>query len=143
MAGVPDDDRVDVTRASCEELRFRGSESKRAPRPRRPALPEIVPDSDVLLVHVDADSAQTRDHLRVARIRALVRSEVAEFQDRTSSTTRSARSRSGERSSCWLVIISLIRPREKNCIPITTSRTPSISSGLCPIALPSAFSTVR
>jgi len=64
-------------------------------------------------------------------------------QERISSTSSSARSRSCARSSWWLVIISLISPSEKNCIPITTSSTPSINSGRCPIACPSALITVR
>ncbi len=51
-----------------------------------------------------------------------------------------SRSRAPARSSCWLVIISLIRPSEKNCMPTTTSSTPSSSSGRCPIAWPPILS---
>jgi len=144
---------------------FRGGEPCRLRGSRRPAVAIVVPDGEVDLLDVDACLAQARDHLRVTRIRALVRAEVTDSQrgiggirrprsrngretaarakpvrplcgvakstpqERTSSTSSSARSRSCTRSSCWLVIISLISPSEKNCIPITTSRTPSRRSG--------------
>jgi hypothetical protein len=34
----------------------------------------------VQLFHLDSGTAQTRDHLRIARIRTLVGAEIADFQ---------------------------------------------------------------
>ena len=127
----------------ASEPRLSGGEPSRRFRPRAPALPPALPDRYMPLDDLHAGSAQARDHLRVPRIVALVGAEVDDPQERISSTRSSDRSRSAARSSWWLVIISLIRPSEKNCIPTTTSRTPSVSSGRWPIACPVAFKTVR
>src|SRR5204862_8032579 len=112
-------------------------------RARAPALPSPLPDRRVPLDDLDAGAAEARDDLRIPRVVALVGAEVDDPQERISSTRSSARSGSADRSSWWLVIISLIRPSEKNCIPTTTSSTPSVSSGRWPIAWPVALTTVR
>ena len=54
-------------------------------------------------------------------------------QRRTSSTSCSIRSRSSIRSSCCDVISSERRPSETNWMPTTTSSTPSVRSGRCPM----------
>src|SRR2546430_250055 len=111
-------------------------------RARRPAPPPL-PHRYVPLDDLDSRTPERRDDLRVARIVPLVRAEMQAPQDRISSTSRSARSRSGARSSWWLVIISLIRPSEKNWRPTTTRSTPSVSSGRPPIAWPPSLRIVR
>ncbi len=118
---------------------------RRGARAGRPVVPPPLPDADVPLDHLDAGAAQARDHLRVARVVALVRPEVEDpqAQRRISSTCSSARPAAPSRSSWWLVISSLRRPSETSCTPTTTSRTPSVSSGRWPIASPAIFSTVR
>ena len=68
---------------------------------------------------------------------------IAGAQRRTSSTICSIRSRSSRRSSCCDVISSESRPSDTNWIPTTTSSTPSVRSGRCPIASPQNHSTVR
>ena len=68
---------------------------------------------------------------------------IAGAQRRTSSTICSIRSRSSRRSSCCDVISSESRPSDTNWIPTTTSSTPSVRSGRCPIACPQNHSIVR
>src|SRR5439155_12669073 len=110
-------------------------------------VPASLPDRNMALAHLDACLAQAGDHLRVARIVALVGAEVEDPQTRryesTSSTCTSRCWRAAARSSWWLVIISLIKPSVKNCMPTTTSRTPSVSSGRWPIACPVSLTIVR
>jgi hypothetical protein len=80
VAGIADDERVEAARAARQQPRLGGGESQRTPRPCRPPFAQVVPDRDVLLHHLDACGAEARDHLRVPRIRALVRSEITDSQ---------------------------------------------------------------
>ncbi len=147
VSRVSDEDRVELLAPVYEQSQL----GPREPQPGADTRGELVlsslPDRHVPLDDLDAGPAQTRDHLSIAGIAALVRAEVEDAQsvgyERTSSTCTSRCSRAIARSSWWLVIISLISPSEKNCIPTTTSKTPSVSNGRCPIAWPVSLTTVR
>ena len=143
VAGVADDHGVVALARPTEQAKLRAREPQRRRRARAPRVARSLPHGLVPLDDLDACAAQARDHLRVARVVALVRSEVEDLQERISSTCSSSRPRSSARSSWCVVIISPISPSERNCIPTTTSSTPSVSSGRCPIALPLSQSTVR
>src|SRR5437588_372263 len=142
LAGVADEERVHVAGHRAREPELRERDPCRRPRPRLP-VPRPLPHRHVPLDDLDPGPAQRRGDLRVPRIAPLEGAELEDLQDRISSTSRSARSRSGTRSSWWLVIISLIRPSEKNWRPTTTRSTPSVSSGRPPIAWPPSFRIVR
>ena len=142
---IADEDDVErvVVREAQPQL---GEEESERHRPADgPVVAPRLEDGLVVLGHLDPRAAQGRDHLRVPRVVPLVGPEVenAQRQLRTSSTSARSRSAAPLRSSWWLVTISLRSPREKNCRPTTTSRTPSVSSGRWPIACPVALSTVR
>ncbi len=149
VAGVADDQRVEGRLGPVRrELDLREREPYGRADPGRELVLAPLPHRDVPLRDLHPGPAQAGDHLGVSRIAPLVGAEVehphgAQAQERISSTSRSARSRSAPRSSCWLVIISLISPSEKNWSPTTTSSTPSSSSGRPPIEWPRIFSTVR
>jgi len=142
---IADEDDVErvVVREAEPEL---GDEEAKRHRPADgPVVAPGLEDGLVVLDHIDPCAAEGRDHLRVAWVVPLVGPEVedAQGQLRTSSTSARSRSAAPLRSSWWLVTISLRSPREKNCRPTTTSRTPSVRSGRWPIACPVALSTVR
>ena len=143
VAGVADDHRVVALGRPPEQTKLRPREAQRRCRACAPRVARSLPHRLVPFDDLDTRAAQARDHLRVARVVALVRSEVENFQERISSTCSSSRPRSSARSSWCVVIISPISPSERNCIPTTTSRTPSVSRGRCPIALPLSQRTVR
>src|SRR5438876_1777854 len=142
LARVADEDDVDVGGHPPREPELGQPDPRHGSRARRP-VPLPRPHRYVPLDDLDSRTPERRDDLRVARIVPLVRAEMQDPQDRISSTSRSARSRSGARSSWWLVIISLIRPSEKNWRPTTTRSTPSVSSGRPPIAWPPSLRIVR
>src|SRR5581483_9377342 len=168
VAGIADDHRVEPLPHASQEPGLRAREPERRARARRPLVLATVPYGLVPLDDLDAGAAQARDHLGVPRVAALVRPEVENPHDgaarsgsysppwvaagsatgrpaaaRCSSTTASARALPSSRSACWLVIISLISPSERNWIPTTISSTPRIRSGRWPIACPSTLSIVR
>ena len=134
VARVADDERVEVGTGTPEQPELGTREPGRVgSAPRRHLCSRPAHTSTCRSRDVGARTAQARDHLGVTRIVALVGAEVEDAQrirDESTSSTRASRcSRASARSSWWLVIISLISPREKNCMPTTTSRTPSVSSG--------------
>ena len=143
LAGIADDEGIDVPGHAAGEAHLCERDPSSGSGARSPPFTAPFPHGHVALYDLDPGAAKRRDHLGVPRIVPLVRAEIENLQERISSTSSSARSRSGARSSWWLVIISLIRPSEKNCSPTTTRSTPSVRSGRPPIAWPSSLRTVR
>ena len=144
VTGVADGDRVEIDVDSPQQSRLCEREPERGARTAPPLLLASLPHRLVPLDDLDAGPSEARDDLRVTGISALVRPEVQNTHySRTSSTSACDRSRSPTRSACWLVIISPIRPSERNWIPTTTSRTPRMRSGRPPIACPSTLRTLR
>src|SRR5437764_634863 len=80
MAGVADHERIESARAAPEESCLGEGQPSGAPRACVPALAYVVPHVYVLLVNFDTGSPQAGDHLRVARVTALIRAEVTESQ---------------------------------------------------------------
>ena len=81
-------------------------------------MPLALPDLRVPLDHLDAGAAKAGDHLRVARVVALVRAEVEDAQaQRRISSTCCSRWRPPVRSSWWLATSSLTRPSETSWTP--------------------------
>jgi len=91
-----------------------GRVSEQGRRAELPLVLAVVPDGLLPFEHLHPGAPERRDGLSVARVGPLVGAEVENPQARISSTSASARSRSGTRSSWRLVISSVIRPREKN-----------------------------
>jgi len=57
VARVPDDESIEAVGTAREESGLGRRKTKRAPRPCTPAVTDVVPDRNVLLVHLDADAA--------------------------------------------------------------------------------------
>jgi hypothetical protein len=76
VAGVADEDGICFRCGSSEQARLGAREPERPRRSSRPVLVALLPDRLVLLDDFDSGPPESRDHLRVARIAALVGSEV-------------------------------------------------------------------
>ena len=140
MSRVADDHGVGVARRP-RAARLGAREPERGAAPP-PAVAAPLPTGRAARRPRRPPAAGTRSPARSAgsrarRCRSRGRACPAGRQERTSSTCSSSAPRAPTRSSCWLVISSLIRPSEKNCSPTTISSTPRISSGRWPIACPS------
>jgi hypothetical protein len=76
VSGIADEDRVEGLRRPAEEPQLRPRESQRCTWTGAELVALPFPHADVPLDHLDAGAAQTRDHLGVAGVVALVRPEV-------------------------------------------------------------------
>src|SRR4029450_8314367 len=76
MAGVADDYGIGVGSGSSQQPSLGAGGPERSCGAWRPVLLASLPDRLVLLDDVDSRAPQSRDHLRVARVATLVRSEV-------------------------------------------------------------------
>jgi hypothetical protein len=76
VAGVADHHDVEVARGAPKEAELRRHEASERGRACAPAVGLPLPDADVPLDYVDPGTPQARDHLRVARIVAVIGAEV-------------------------------------------------------------------
>ena len=76
VAGVTDDQRIEICSRTPEELCLRKRQAGSRPCTCPPFVRVSVPDGDVALTHLDAGAAERRDHLRISRVVAFVRAEV-------------------------------------------------------------------
>jgi hypothetical protein len=90
VARIADDDNVEVSGWPSEEPELRERESCDRADSGAPVLAVPLPDADVVLLHLDAGPPEARDHLRVARVIALVGAEVEDAHQARGPATRSS-----------------------------------------------------
>ena len=91
VARVADDDGVEALAPAAEQQPRLGQADPRGrPEADRPVVPPPLPHARVPLDHLRAGAAEAGDHLRVARVVALVRPEVEDPQVSAGSRPRAA-----------------------------------------------------